>query len=212
MKAIKIQKPFSIEEWENGAKVETRDGRPVRILCTDRKGKLNPILGLYTNSKGDEMTASWRADGIAQSSEGYISNPLSLVIVEEVAAPWADDEEAKGEGWKISEFATIDKFESVWLNRRGNYFLFATERQAKSALAMARISQLMAHDERYGGVVTEEEWKEANMVFVITRVDNKIDGNTAFNEYYFLAFHTLEQRELFLSENEQLVKDYLMID
>ena len=31
-------------------------------------------------------------------------------------------------------------------------------------------------------------------------------------EWNFLAFHTAEQRDLFLEENEDLVKDYLMID
>ena len=30
--------------------------------------------------------------------------------------------------------------------------------------------------------------------------------------YKFLAFHTKEQAELFLQENEDLVKDYYMID
>ena len=32
-------KPFSIEAFNDGAAVYTRDGRPVRILCTDRKGE-----------------------------------------------------------------------------------------------------------------------------------------------------------------------------
>ena len=32
------------------------------------------------------------------------------------------------------------------------------------------------------------------------------------NTYCFLAFHTEEQRELFLEENEDLVRDYLMLE
>ena len=36
-------------------------------------------------------------------------------------------------------------------------------------------------------------------------------GNSQI-EYYFLAFHTPKQRDLFLKENEDLVRDYLMID
>lgn len=31
-------------------------------------------------------------------------------------------------------------------------------------------------------------------------------------QWCFLAFHTAEQRKLFFSENERLVKDYLMLD
>lgn len=34
----------------------------------------------------------------------------------------------------------------------------------------------------------------------------------AFGVDHFLSFHTQEQRDLFLKENEDLVKDYLMID
>ena len=40
----------------------------------------------------------------------------------------------------------------------GNY-IFATQKQAKSALAMAQISQIMTNDPRFGGVVTDEEWE-----------------------------------------------------
>lgn len=34
----------------------------------------------------------------------------------------------------------------------------------------------------------------------------------AYSNYEFLAFHTAEQRDEFLKNNEQLVKDYLMIE
>ena len=51
----KIQKPFNVEAAKNGAKVETRDGDSVRILCYDRKSNnLNinfPIIAL-TNHNG----------------------------------------------------------------------------------------------------------------------------------------------------------------
>ena len=93
---------------------------------------------------------------------------------------------------------------------------FATEKQAKSALAMAQISQIMANDERFGGVVTDEKWKEpTTKVSYICKVRNfafRGTANTDRISYYLLAFHTPEQRDLFLKENEDLVKDYLMID
>ena len=42
-------KPFSLEEYlkNPSRKIVTRDGRNVRIVCTDRKG-FNPILALVT--------------------------------------------------------------------------------------------------------------------------------------------------------------------
>ena len=87
---------------------------------------------------------------------------------------------------------------------------FLTEKQAKSALAMAQISQLMPY---YGGEITDKEWDDNNIVkYVIKRMYNRIDLDNYYTIYHFLAFHTLEQRDEFLKNNERLVKDYLMID
>lgn len=93
-----------------------------------------------------------------------------------------------------------------------NHNIFATEKQAKSALAMAQISQIMANDPRFGGVVTDEEWKNLKDKFIIIKFNSQICFNTCTTAYHFLAFHTVEQRDLFLEENKDLVEDYLMID
>lgn len=78
-------------------------------------------------------------------------------------------------------------------------------------LAMAMISQLMPY---YGGEITKEEWKNDNKYkYIITFYKERIiTVDWIDNNYYFLAFHTKEQRDEFLKYNEQLVKDYLMID
>ena len=77
-------------------------------------------------------------------------------------------------------------------------------------LAMALISQLMPY---YGGEITDEEWYDTNFhKYVINKIENKIDVDCYHGRYYFLAFHTMEQRDNFFKYNEQLVKDYLMID
>lgn len=77
---------------------------------------------------------------------------------------------------------------------------------------MARISQIMANDERFGGIITDEEWGDENKIkYGIHRFENKIITDTYINWYNFLAFHTIEQRNLFLKENEDLVRDYLML-
>ena len=77
---------------------------------------------------------------------------------------------------------------------------------------MARISQIMANDKRFGGPVTDEEWESKSVIYTILRDRNKIIPSANFTTYRFLAFHTQEQRDLFLKENEDLLKDYLMID
>lgn len=98
---------------------------------------------------------------------------------------------------------------SKWKN--GNLSVFATKKQAKSAFAMAQISQIMANDERFGGPVTDEEWKNSTSKYIISRSYDGVLSSVAASMYFFLAFHTQEQRDLFLDENEDLVKDYLMI-
>lgn len=42
--------------------VQTRDGRTVRILCTDRKGEY-PVVGLIILSNGQEISGSWNTCG-----------------------------------------------------------------------------------------------------------------------------------------------------
>ena len=86
---------------------------------------------------------------------------------------------------------------------------FLTEKHVKSALAMAQISQLMPY---YGGEITNEEWLDISAKFTIERNNIKIYTEQRINAYKFLAFHTEEQRDEFLKNNEQLVKDYLMIE
>lgn len=46
----------------------------------------------------------------------------------------------------------------------------------------------------------------------IVRKEEKKEPGAFWDIYHFLAFHTREQRDNFLKYNEQLVKDYLMID
>ena len=88
--------------------------------------------------------------------------------------------------------------------------VFLTKKEAKSALAMSQISQLMPY---YGGAITEEEWLDAEMrKFVIYRICNRVFFDPTYTFYKYLAFHTEEQRDSFYKNNEQLVKEYLMLD
>ena len=59
-------KQFSLKEYlENPEKkVITRDGRNVRIRCTDRKGEGQPIVALVESMNGDmEIVSTFRKDG-----------------------------------------------------------------------------------------------------------------------------------------------------
>lgn len=43
--------------------VQTRDGRPVRILCMDRKGEY-PVVGLVISNYDDDFIRCWPVSGI----------------------------------------------------------------------------------------------------------------------------------------------------
>ena len=91
-----------------------------------------------------------------------------------------------------------------------NKNIAASEKVAKSMLAMAMISQLMPY---YGGEIINEDWKDTRITkWAIGRNCDKITLIPTIDIYYFLSFYTLEQCRIFLKYNEQLVKDYLMID
>lgn len=92
-----------------------------------------------------------------------------------------------------------------------NCMVSLSENEAKSMRAMAMISQLMPY---YGGKITDEEWRNSTIKkYCIERYYNKsIETINTSDIYHFLAFHTYEQRDAFLINNYQLVKDYLMIN
>ena len=60
-------KEFSLEEYlkNPNREVVTRDGRPVRIICTDRKGlDVKPIVALITLPNCDEIVKCFWDNGI----------------------------------------------------------------------------------------------------------------------------------------------------
>lgn len=63
---------MNIKELAEKNMVQTRDGRKVRILATDRKGGEYPIIGLVTDHRGDESFYSWTTEG--KSSHGLFNN------------------------------------------------------------------------------------------------------------------------------------------
>ena len=54
-------------------------------------------------------------------------------------------------------------------------------------------------------------WCGDNWKYVIIKINNDLEISGSYR-YEYLAFHTKEQAELFLKENEDLVKDYYMMD
>lgn len=120
------------------------------------------------------------------------------------------DNRIKISGYWITGSSHLEQYQQCILTEDERN-LAASEKIAKSMLAMAMISQLMPY---YGGEIAESEWEDSTKYkYIIVLNKGKITKRewTTCN-YYFLAFHTAEQCDEFLKYNEQLVKDYLMID
>lgn len=142
--------------------------------------------------------------------EGYEidreNSTFECIKLKPVVKKWRETE-SRVTGYRIDE----DNL-AYCENIKNNNNVFATKKQAKSALAMAQISQIMANDERFGGPVTKDEVATLEPKPIIVGYLNEVRKDTTYGYNIFLAFHTEEQRDLFLEENEDLVKDYLMID
>ena len=56
---------FSLDEYlkNPSRKVVTRDGCPVRILCTDKKSYNEQIIGLIMGDNGMEFISTWTQQG-----------------------------------------------------------------------------------------------------------------------------------------------------
>lgn len=86
-----------------------------------------------------------------------------------------------------------------------NRNIFLNEKYAKSALALAQISQLLPY---YNSNVN---WDRSTIKYCIARTGNKLYIDTWQSLYNPLAFNSREEAKRFLEYNEQLVKDYFML-
>ena len=87
---------------------------------------------------------------------------------------------------------------------------FKTEKQAKSALAYAQLTQLMALPEYNGDWVPD--WESSSDKFVIIRVRNRIDTDYYSLLHQHISFKSEEIRDKLLENNLDLLKEYFELD
>lgn len=111
--------PFDIERAKNGAKVVTRDGRKVRIVCCDRVGK-QPIIALIGEK---ESPIFYYADGSYYG--GHKESVLDLFIEQKVITIQAlfDINKAKAGAKIVTRNGMPAKI--IFYNRRGKYPIVA---------------------------------------------------------------------------------------
>lgn len=83
--------------------------------------------------------------------------------------------------------------------------VFLNEKYAKSALAMAQISQLLPYYD------SNVDWYKVTDKYCLVRIGSSILIETWQSSYHRLAFNSRKEAIRFLKYNEQLVKDYFML-
>lgn len=79
-------------------------------------------------------------------------------------------------------------------------------------LATYKIAKLI--ELGYGGKITDEEWRNWDVhKYCYVREGDKVGYSVRYQDYEFIAFHTLQQLEEFTSypENVELIRQYYMI-
>ncbi len=88
--------------------VQTRDGRPARIICTDRDHIDGPIVALIKNNipnhphEGEEIVVSYHANGMYHSLAGDLSS--DLINIPEKRSQWQTV--TLNNGWLFDRFPT----------------------------------------------------------------------------------------------------------
>ena len=102
--------PFDLDKWlaDKSQKVETRDGRPVRIVCWDRKDKKYPVIALYEDPiyPNCEVYSCYTSTGRFYDY-GSNSNDLFLVIPE--PTEFEKEIEATNERFPEVSFAKLSR-------------------------------------------------------------------------------------------------------
>ena len=181
----KVQKPFSLkkEEWKNGAKLETRDGKPARILATDIRGPRPIAAALYYEEDDEELVYYYTEDGFFKSRQE--ESHLDLVIAEEIE---------KLPNWE----EVINELRKT--STRSKDFLFSSLKESEEFEAFYKLIQLRK------AWIGDWNPKNESQLCVIVNIDNEIVTHNNWNTYRVLSFPTTEMRDEFLKRFEDLIQ------
>ena len=104
-------KPFDLEAAKAGAPVITRDGRPVRIICFDKRGDDWPLVVLTYNGDNEGLYC-YTSKGTVWQSHETASKDLFMAPV-------------KKEGWVIlykNKFGSVYPYPQVYKTKQDAHF------------------------------------------------------------------------------------------
>lgn len=104
-------KQFSLDEYiaNSSKKVVTRDGRAVKIICTDAKGNF-PVIGLIADDASSESPHSFTKNGKYWNNQNErADSPLDLFFASEKHERWINLYKIGSEGYSLGANIYIDK-------------------------------------------------------------------------------------------------------
>ena len=131
-------KQFSLKEYlkDPSRKVVTRDGKPVRIICTDAVRKTHPIVALVKSGDEDLVQCYMSNGKLYKNAESTVDLFFAPV---------------KCEGW-----VNIYKSTNAVVNKRTGYVIFDTKEEALEVVKSK--AQAMYQDEYLDTI--HIEWEE----------------------------------------------------
>jgi len=111
------------------------------------------------------------------------------------------------DGWYVDTDASILQIPDCYTYNDAKN-IFATEKQAKSALAFAQLTQLAA---KVNGDWIPD-WTNSSRKYIVFCQGNELQVDYNFKYKHKISFKTQELAEKSLKYHEQLWKDYYMID
>lgn len=154
---------------------------------SDRPTQKDSVIDLHNGGYAD-----WLLE------EGYIEE------IKEKELPKSWEELGGVHGYYIS---TDSELEMGVVSDINNQNTFATKNQARSALAMAQLSQLMkVYNDGW-----VPDWSDNESKYVINYFDHYIDRDYVLHSASFLAFKTEALCTLFLENFPDLIKEYFLM-
>ena len=126
---------------------------------------------------------------------------------------WIDQKYRKVDGYYIDLDSTLRHVNRL-LHKTDDRNVFATEKQAKSALAFAQLTQILANDKRFDSISKIHDDSSDTSYTILYNRSTEEFIYTSHNSYYYgsISFKEEEQAKLFIKENEDLLRQYFMID
>lgn len=170
----------------------------------------NVKITLETAKRWYEQDGEFKEIALSAFTEAEL-NPVrneweSMFVGGKIKGYFIDHDESSINFFDSEENQFIDDYEI------GSDFknMFKTKKQAKSALAYAQLTQLMALPEYNGDWVPD--WSNSCYKFIIGRHSGDIEIEYYTKHYYPISFKTAEIRDKFLENNLDLLKEYFELD